>query len=112
MQIRISCRHMTLAIKARKQIEARVALAFGRYADRVRHVLVTFPKAPDGAEGRSRCRIDVSLHKKIRVEAADKDVMAAMDLALDHAARSIDKILKSESINERTLPVAGSPDRD
>ncbi len=78
-------------------IEQRLALAFGRFADRIRHVTVKFTKGKKVKDSPvTLCGIEVSLHKKLRVEAANADPFAAADLAVDHAVRAIARVLENE----------------
>jgi ribosomal subunit interface protein len=98
VQILITNRHVKLTRLLREHIETRVGLALGRFADRITVVSVKFAKGnSNGKTPENRCHIEVSLRKKIRVEAAHSDVLAAVDRALDYATRSVARALNHEN---------------
>ncbi len=97
MKIRINKSQIDLTPKLKQHIETRVALAFGRFADCIRLVQVKFTKGKvHGSAPESCCQIEVSLNRKVSVEAADTDEFAAVDRALGQATRRISRVLEEE----------------
>lgn len=97
MKITVTNGKAKLSPPLKLHIEQRLALAFGRFADRIRLVNVKFATGKKVTESPlTFCRIEVSLHKKLRVEAANADPYAAADLAIEHAVRAIARVLENE----------------
>lgn len=101
MKIRINKRNIDLSPELKKYIESRVALAFGRFSDRTRLVLVSFSKVePVGGAPATCCHIEVTLNKTVSVEAADANAFAAVNRALGHAARRITRAVDQEAASD------------
>ncbi|MBZ0136759.1 MAG: HPF/RaiA family ribosome-associated protein [Planctomycetes bacterium] len=98
MKITITHRHLTLTDEVKERIEQRVGVALGRFGDRIKQVSVKFMNGKtNGDAPEYLCVIEIELNKKLKVKAADRDVLSAMDLALEHATRSIAHSLTMES---------------
>ena len=98
MKVTITTRNNKLPEKLRKNVELRVGLALGRFAERIRTVSVILsPLTPATGPPEKLCRIEVTLRKSITVESAQADTIAAVDHALAHAARRISVTLDSDS---------------
>ncbi|MBZ0135483.1 MAG: HPF/RaiA family ribosome-associated protein [Planctomycetes bacterium] len=98
MKITITHRRLTLTDEVKERIEQRVGVALGRFGDRIKQVSVKFTNGEiNGNAPEHKCVIEIELNKKLKVEAADRDVLSAMDLALEHATRKIDHTLAKES---------------
>jgi ribosome-associated translation inhibitor RaiA len=114
VKINITTRQIKLAKKLRNDIELRVGLALGRFADRIRTVNISLTlAAPTNGQHIEHCRIEVILRKSISVEASHTDTVAAVDQALPHATRQITRALESEasasSVGIPVKPRRGKP---
>jgi len=90
MKIQITHPNITTTPRLKEYIEQRLGLALGRYADRIGVVQVKFADAKLGPNvDITRCRIDVGLRKTVVVEAADRDLFAAVDRAVEIAVRRL-----------------------
>jgi ribosomal subunit interface protein len=98
VQIQITNGHIKLTRLLRTHIEQRIGLALGRFAERIGTVNVKFaPGVLNGGAPEKLCRIEIGLRRKLSVEAAHADVFAAVDQAIDHATRSVSRVLDQES---------------
>jgi ribosomal subunit interface protein len=90
MQIKITNHVIKLTPRLRERIEQRVGLALGRYADRIATVAVKFVVVKMlGGKSQQRCRIDITLAKRVTVETEDADVFASVDRAVENATRRV-----------------------
>jgi ribosomal subunit interface protein len=87
MQIKITNHVVKLTPRLKERIEQRVGLALGRYADRIATVAVKFVEVKP--RGQKRCRIDITLAKRVTVETEDADVFASVDRAVENATRRV-----------------------
>ena len=99
MKIRLTARNVALSERLRAHVRVRLALALGRFGERIEKVSVRFTDTDadaDGAHGPSQkhCRIEVGLHPRaVSVEDADADPFAAADGATDRLSRSVARAL-------------------
>jgi ribosome-associated translation inhibitor RaiA len=97
MQIQIAKQKYKFSPKLKKHIELRLRLALGRFGDRIALVTVKcVAGALNGSVQEKRCRIELTLQRQVSVEAADADVFTAVDRAVDHAVRSVARVLDLE----------------
>jgi ribosomal subunit interface protein len=90
MKIQITHPDAATTPRLKEYIEQRLGLALGRFADRIGVVHVKFADAKLGPSVEvTRCRIDVGLRKTVVVEAADRDLFAAVDRAVEIAVRRL-----------------------
>ena len=92
MKIQIAPQALATTPRLNEYIEQRLGLALGRYADRIGVVTVKFANVTLSANSKAkvtRCRIDVGLRKTVTVEAADRDLFAAVDRAVEIATRRL-----------------------
>ena len=98
MTIRFSARDVALTERLRTHVRRRLALALGRFGERIDKVSVRFT-GTDAGRGTSQkhCRIEVTLHPRpVSVEDADVDPYAAADGATDRVSRSVARALDRE----------------
>ncbi len=98
MKIRLSARDVALTERLRIHVRRRLALALGRFGERIDKVSVRFT-GDDAGPGASQkhCRIQVDLRPRpVSVEDADADPFAAADGATDRLSRSVARALERE----------------
>jgi ribosomal subunit interface protein len=97
MKIQITNGHIPLTKLLKEHIELRVGLTIGRFAERIRLIKVMFlePTLIGAATG-VRCRIEVHMRRRIRVEAVHTDVFAAVDDATANATRRLTSLINRE----------------
>ncbi|CAG1772400.1 hypothetical protein BAC2_02414 [uncultured bacterium] len=98
MRIEIAKQKFKITPKLKKHIELRLRLALGRFAARIGVVAVKCGTGDlFGSVQEKRCHIELTLHKQVSVEAADANVFTAVDRAVDHAVRSVARVLDQET---------------
>lgn len=98
MKIRLTARNIVLTEPLRVHVRRRVALALGRFGERIDKVSVRFT-GTDAGQGPSqkRCRIEVELRPRpVTAEDTDADPFAAADGAIDRLSRSVARALERE----------------
>lgn len=108
VRIKITNHVVTLTPRLKERIEQRVGLVLGRFADRIDTVAVKFVtvKRKDLIVEK-RCRIDVSLAKRVVIELADADVFASVDRAVEAAARRVAHAIEQDD----AIAALGNPER-
>lgn len=114
MKIRLTARNVALSERLRVHVRGRLALALGRFGERIEKVSVRFTDTVADADGRhgpsqKHCRIEVGLHPRaVSVEDEDADPFTAADGATDRLSRSVARALdREQDENQR----AASPPR-
>jgi ribosomal subunit interface protein len=105
MKIRLTASNVALTDRLRVHVRRRVALALGRFGERIDKVSVRFT-GTEGGRGPSQklCRIEVELRPRpVSVEDADADPFAAADGATDRLSRSVARALEREEDQTRIL---------
>jgi ribosomal subunit interface protein len=99
IKIHIRRRDIEVTDVLRLHVEHRVGLALGRFADRIRNVIVRFSPLEDDRSGaHKRCRIEIGLRpQRVEVEDIDADLFAAVNHATDRATRSVARALDWEA---------------
>jgi ribosomal subunit interface protein len=98
MQIRLTARNVALTERLRIHVRRRLALALGRFGERIDKVSVRFTGV-EGERGASQkhCRIEVGLRPRpLAAEDADADPFTAADGATDRLSRSVARALERE----------------
>jgi len=104
MNIKIANHVIKLTPRLKERIQQRVGLAMGRYADRIGTVAVKFVLVNQkSGRPQQRCRINVTLAKKVIVETHDADVFASVDRAIENATRRIAMAIKQEVASEAAV---------
>ena len=97
MKIQIRARDITVTKALRAHVEFRIGFALSRFAEHIGQVTVQLSKSDESQDkDEKRCRIVVSLLRWVKVQEIDTDVFAAIDRAVDRAARSISRALEQE----------------
>ncbi|HEX3902157.1 MAG TPA: HPF/RaiA family ribosome-associated protein [Polyangia bacterium] len=98
MKIRLSARDVALTERLRSHVRRRLALALGRFGERIDKVSVRFTRTDVGREtSQKHCRIQLDLGPRpVSVEDADADPFAAADGATDRLSRSVARALDRE----------------
>lgn len=102
MKIRLTARNVALPERLRAHVRVRLALALGRFGERIEKVSVRFTDTGadtngDNGPSQKHCRIEVGLHPQaVSVEDADTDPFAAADGATDRLSRSVARALDRE----------------
>jgi hypothetical protein len=108
IQVRQRGRRMTGAAKS--AIERQLALALGRFGDRIATVTVALWSDGDAsARGGNRCQIDVSLTpvRKVSVEDSDPDLLVAAARTAQRLRRAVAHVLEVERDVDRRLAPSG-----
>jgi putative sigma-54 modulation protein len=106
MTIRLTARNVALTDRLRVHVRRRLALALGRFGERIDKVSVRFMGITEAgrAPSQTRCRIEVELHPRcVSVEDVDADLFAAADGATDRLSRSVARALEREQDESRIL---------
>jgi ribosomal subunit interface protein len=113
MKIRLTARNVALPERLRIHVRVRLALALGRFGERIEKVSVRFTDSDPDADGghgpsQKHCRIEVGLHPRpVTVEDADADPFAAADGATDRLSRSVARALdREQDEGQRTSPTS------
>jgi ribosomal subunit interface protein len=103
MTIRLTARNVALTDRLRVHVRRRLALALGRFGERIDKVSVRFMGIDTGrAPSQTRCRIEVELHpRSVSVEDVDADLFAAADGATDRLSRSVARAFEREQDESR-----------
>jgi ribosomal subunit interface protein len=113
LQVRILAGDLAAAL--RSQVERRLRLRLGRWADRLGRVTVRISDvAPTHGDGRKACRISVRLPllgKTIRRETVDADIYAAIEYATERIGRSVARELEESARATPAEQAPGSPGR-
>lgn len=118
MRIRLTARNVALPERLRVHVRRRLALALGRFGERIEGVSVRFTDSGSDAAGRpepspKHCRIEVDLQPwAVSVEDADADPFAAADGATDRLSRLVARALDREQDESRrisSLPRGSKP---
>lgn len=97
MKIHITNGHIPLTKLLKEHIELRIGLTIGRFAERVRLVKVKFLEPTlIGAAPSVRCRIEVHMRRRFRVESVHTDAFAAVDDATASVTRRLAGIINRE----------------
>jgi ribosomal subunit interface protein len=102
MKIRLTARNVALPERLRVHVRRRLALALGRFGERIEKVSVRFTDTGTDAlavpgPSQKHCRIEVGLRPRaVSVEDADADPFAAADSATDRLSRSVARALDRE----------------
>jgi hypothetical protein len=105
MRIQIRRRDGILTSAAKIGIERRLALALGRFGERIGTVTVNL--WANGSSAERRCQINVSLTpaRKVTVEHRDPDLLIATARAAQQVRRAIARVLELErEVEHRLLP--------
>jgi ribosomal subunit interface protein len=104
MKIRLTARNVVLPERLRVHVRRRLALALGRFGERIEKVHVIFTDTvADALSGPSQkhCRMEVGLHPRaVSVAHVDADPFAAADGATDRLSRSVARALERERDEE------------
>ena len=113
MTIRLTARNVALTDRLRVHVRRRLALALGRFGERIDKVSVRFMGIDAGqAPPQTRCRIAVALHPRcVSVEDVDADLFAAADGATDRLSRSVARALEREQDESRILAFVAAGSR-
>jgi len=105
MKIRLTARKVALTDRLRVHVKRRLALALGRFGERIDRVSVRFTGTDaDRGPSQTQCRIEVELHpRSVSVEDVDADLFAAADGATDRLSRSVARALERERDESRIL---------
>ncbi|HTB60985.1 MAG TPA: HPF/RaiA family ribosome-associated protein [Polyangia bacterium] len=105
MKIRLTARNVALTDRLRVHVRRRVALALGRFGERIDKVSVRFTGTEAGrGPSQKHCQIEVELRPRpVSVEDADADPFAAADGATDRLSRSVARALEREQDETRIL---------
>ncbi len=103
MNIRFSARNLALSDRLRVHVRRRLALALGRFGERIDKVSVRFTGSDVGrGPSQKHCRIEVALRPRpVSVEDVDVDPFAAADGATDRLSRSVARALERERDESR-----------
>jgi ribosomal subunit interface protein len=98
MKIRLTARNLVLTEPLRLHVRRRVALALGRFGDRIAEVSVRLTGTEAGhGPSQKHCRIAADLSPRpVSAEDADVDPFAAADGAIDRLSRSVARALERE----------------
>lgn len=112
MKIHIRARDFEVTEAIRSHVELRLGFAMSRFGDHIDGVAVHLSNNEVDPSGSvNRCRIVVRLSKRVKVQETDVDVLAAVDRAVDRAARSVARILERERAweEQQTRSLAETP---
>jgi hypothetical protein len=99
MKIHIRQRDGALTIEARTAVERRLAIALGRFGERIGAVTVNlWGKGGPLRSADKRCQIDVSINpaRKVTVEHRDPDLLVAAAEAAHRVRRAVARVLEVE----------------
>jgi len=98
LKIQIRERDVVVSAVLRAHVESRLALALGRFGERIGQVVVRFsPATADMGALAKRCQIHVGLRPlSVRAGDTDDDLFAAVDHATDRVTRSVARALELE----------------
>jgi len=97
MKIRLSARDVALTERLRIHVRRRLALALGRFGQRIDKVGVRFTGIAAGSgPAQVHCRIEVGLPRPVSVEDTHTDPFAAADGATERLSRSVARALARE----------------
>jgi ribosomal subunit interface protein len=108
MKIRLTARNVALPERLRAHVKGRLALALGRFGERIERVDVRFTDGDAGSGSfQKHCRMEVGLRPRpVSVEDADADPFAAADGATDRLSRSVARALARErDEDQRASPI-------
>lgn len=98
MKIRLTARNVALPERLRVHVRRRLALALGRFGERIEQVSVRFTDSATGqGPSQKQCRIEVELPpRSVSAQDTDADPFAAADGATDRLSRSVARALERE----------------
>lgn len=100
MKIQIRPRGMTLSRTQSVRLESELALALGKFANRIDQVIVSVSEGE--VAGLVLCAIVVGLKSRIlKVESSDTSVSLATEHAIQRVARSVSRAIEIDALLRR-----------